>query len=433
MKPIKLSIQAFGPFADKQTLDFSQLGNNPLFLINGSTGSGKSTLLDAMCFALYGKTSGAEREASQMRCDHASADTITEIEFTFSIKDKIYKVQRQPMQERAKARGEGTTIQQTEASLWLIEDDSEQLLVSKSAQQVNQQLQQIIGLDSEQFRQVMVLPQGKFREFLLADSNQRERIFSTLFQTHIYQRLEEKLKSNAQALKNDNERIKDTKAELFNSLACEDSQTLRQALKAAKAQVESTEKLRDEAQKNRDALQTQRDTAEALHKEFEELSHQQAELKKLEAQANEQQALKATLSQCANALEVKPIYENYQKAQATQEQAKHEVATAEQALTQQVNACEELEALLNQSSEQEKALPQKKTLLDNLKQKLPVLTEWQKAQSVIQEQQQLFSKTQQDENATSESLTAITEELTKKPRTTQPHNWTATTTGTAGN
>ncbi len=85
MKPLWLSIQAFGPFADNETVDFTKLGSNPLFLINGATGAGKSTILDALCFSLYGQTTGAERDASQMRCDFAEPTRLTEISLEFGL------------------------------------------------------------------------------------------------------------------------------------------------------------------------------------------------------------------------------------------------------------------------------------------------------------------------------------------------------------
>ena len=186
MRPLTLELQAFGPFAGKETVDFSKWGNNPLFLINGPTGAGKSTILDAICFALYGQTTGAEREPTQMRCDHADSSLLTEVTLEFSLGDKSYRIRRVPAQERPKTRGEGTTTQQAEAQLWHL-DGSEQgsLIVSQKVNQATDEIKELIGLEVEQFRQVMVLPQGKFRELLMADSRQRELIFSQLFQTRI--------------------------------------------------------------------------------------------------------------------------------------------------------------------------------------------------------------------------------------------------------
>lgn len=201
MKPLILSIQAFGPFAGREQIDFTLLGATPLFLINGPTGSGKSSILDAICFALYGQTTGAEREAAQMRCDHADAETLTEVSLDFSLGAKQYRIRRVPLQNRPRLRGTGFTTHNTEAQLYALDAGAEsRLMVSRSVTEATEAIKQLIGLDVEQFRQVMVLPQGKFRELLLADSKQREAIFGQLFQTSIYKRIEEQLKLQANSI-----------------------------------------------------------------------------------------------------------------------------------------------------------------------------------------------------------------------------------------
>ncbi len=198
MKPLKLTVQAFGPFAGTEYVKFEELGTNPLFLINGQTGAGKSSILDAICFALYGHTTGAERSASQMRCDFADIKLLTEVTLDFSLADKRYRITRVPMQERAKSVGEGTTSQNSKATLWELDGtESNRLIVSSSVKDADTEIKNLIGLDVEQFRQVMVLPQGKFRELLLADSKDREKIFSQLFQTSIYKKIEDALKLKA--------------------------------------------------------------------------------------------------------------------------------------------------------------------------------------------------------------------------------------------
>ncbi len=203
MKPLKLEMQAFGPFANSETVDFTKLGTNPLFLINGATGAGKSSILDAICYALYGQTTGAEREASQMRCDHSDMALLTEVSLEFNLGEKRYRIRRVPMQERSKSRGEGTTIQQPEAQLWELDGTEDgNLVVSRSVADATAAIKGIIGLDVDQFRQVMVLPQGKFRDLLMADSREREKIFGQLFQTGIYKRIEEQLKAQAAGIKN---------------------------------------------------------------------------------------------------------------------------------------------------------------------------------------------------------------------------------------
>ncbi len=201
MKPLKLSLQAFGPFAGLQQIDFTLLGESPLFLINGPTGAGKSSILDAICFALYGRTTADEREASEMRCDNAHSDTPTEVTLDFELAGKQYRVSRAPQQQRPKARGEGTTTDNGFATLWqVLKNDELKLIVAKKLKEVTLEIESITGLNVLQFRQVMVLPQGKFRELLLADSLDREKIFGQLFQTQIYKRIEDELKQQASSI-----------------------------------------------------------------------------------------------------------------------------------------------------------------------------------------------------------------------------------------
>jgi len=201
MLPIRLSMSAFGPFPETETIDFTALGKNPLFLINGPTGSGKTTILDGICYALYGETTGNEREGRDMRCDYALEKQLTEIELLFELSGSHYRIHRLPEQQRPKSRGDGFTTQKPAAQLWRIEGEKEVLVASQRVSDVNHEIIQLTGLSAEQFRQVMVLPQGKFRDLLLAPSEDREKIFKQLFQTHIYTRLQDKLREQANALK----------------------------------------------------------------------------------------------------------------------------------------------------------------------------------------------------------------------------------------
>ncbi len=202
MRPLKLSMSAFGPFVGTEVIDFKSLGDNPLFLLNGPTGAGKTTILDAICFALYGKTTGDEREGGQMRCDMSDGQLLTEVTFDFSLACDEYQIRRVPEQPRVKKSGEGFTVQKPEAQLYKIENDgTKTVLVSSKVSNANEYIEQLTGLDADQFRQVMVLPQGKFRQLLMADSKEREKIFSQLFQTHIYRKIEDKLKQQALGIK----------------------------------------------------------------------------------------------------------------------------------------------------------------------------------------------------------------------------------------
>jgi exonuclease SbcC len=204
VKPLRLSMRAFGPYAGEQELDFTVLGSAACFLIHGPTGAGKTSILDAICFALYGEASGGERDPRRLRSDHAEPGTLTEVEFDFSLGDQVYSVSRSPEQERPNARGTGTTTQPPKAHLWRrtgagAEEEGE--VLATQPRRVDEEVERLLGFKSEQFTRVVMLPQGKFRKLLEADSRGREDILETLFQTEIYGRIEEALKERARQAK----------------------------------------------------------------------------------------------------------------------------------------------------------------------------------------------------------------------------------------
>ena len=193
MRPLRLVIEAFGPYAHKVDLDFSKLGSHKLFLISGPTGAGKTTILDAMVYALYGDASGQSRDASSVRSDFADLDRPTQVSFTFAIGDKTYKVERSPQQEVKKKRGQGTKIQGAAAAIYQEEEGQWTKLVSDS-RKVGPLVNDIIGFSKDQFLQVVLLPQGEFRKLLVSNSKDREILLRNLFKTQIYERLQTSLK-----------------------------------------------------------------------------------------------------------------------------------------------------------------------------------------------------------------------------------------------
>jgi exonuclease SbcC len=205
MRPLCLTMTAFGPYAQQQKLDFKELQERTFFLIHGPTGSGKTTILDGMCFAFFGDASGVQRDSKSMRSDHADAAVITEVIFDFAIGQACYRVKRIPEQERPKRRGEGTTTMAAQAELWSIPKAEEPVLLATKWLEVTKQIEVLLGFKSSQFRQVVLLPQGEFRKLLTANSAERQEIMQTLFKTDLYCRIEEKLKEDAQRLKRSNE------------------------------------------------------------------------------------------------------------------------------------------------------------------------------------------------------------------------------------
>ena len=194
MKPISLTIEAFGPYRDSVTLDFSQLENHSMFLISGPTGAGKTSILDAMVYALYGEPSGEVRKTDAIRSDFAELDRMTRVDFSFAIGDAQYRIERLPKQMVAKKRGTGMREQNASATVYEMKD-GEWKVIATSAAAIRDTIQRIIGFRKDQFLQVVLLPQGEFRKLLVASTNEREELLHTLFRTELYRKLQEALKS----------------------------------------------------------------------------------------------------------------------------------------------------------------------------------------------------------------------------------------------
>ena len=194
MKPISLTIEAFGPYRDSVTLDFSALQDHSMFLISGPTGAGKTSILDAMVYALYGEPSGEVRKTDAIRSDFAEPERMTRVDFSFAIGEAQYRVERLPKQLVAKKRGTGMREQNASATVYEMKD-GEWKVIATSAAAIRDTIQRIIGFRKDQFLQVVLLPQGEFRKLLVASTNEREELLHTLFRTELYRKLQEALKS----------------------------------------------------------------------------------------------------------------------------------------------------------------------------------------------------------------------------------------------
>ena len=197
MKPHQLTIEAFGPYAERVAIDFDALSGEGLFLIHGSTGAGKTFLLDAMCFALYGEVSG-DRSVKGLRSDHAGPLAVPRVELEFSAGGCRYRVQRSPAHTAAKARGQGSTEKVPTAVLLRLVGPDSQAIASKVTE-VTREVEQIVGLNAAQFRQVILLPQGRFAEVLRAKAEEREALLKTLFETVLHERASDWLEEQAKS------------------------------------------------------------------------------------------------------------------------------------------------------------------------------------------------------------------------------------------
>ena len=184
MKPIKLTMQAFGPYAGKRDVDFSKFGDKGLFLVTGDTGAGKTTIFDAISYALFNKTSGTDRKVASLRSDYADPSDKTYVEFTFEHYGKIYKITRIPEYLRKSLRGSGLTTQKAEAEL---EIPGETPVSGVDA--VTRRTEDILRISYDQFKQISMIAQGEFRKVLNADSAERGKILQKIFSTEKYNKM----------------------------------------------------------------------------------------------------------------------------------------------------------------------------------------------------------------------------------------------------
>ncbi len=196
MRPLRLTMSAFGPYAGTESVDFEKFGEGGIYLITGDTGAGKTTIFDAVMFALYGEASGTARDASMLRSKYASADTPTYAELVFFYNGQEYTVKRSPEYRRPKKRSGGFTTQKAEAEL-RFSDGRPPVTGQKD---VSEAVIRLIGLDARQFSQIAMIAQGDFLKLLLAKTPERSAIFREIFRTGIYTSVQEELKSRASEL-----------------------------------------------------------------------------------------------------------------------------------------------------------------------------------------------------------------------------------------
>ena len=307
MRPLQLTMKAFGPYADVQEVDFRKLKEHTFFLIHGPTGAGKSSILDAICFALYGETSGKDRLGKQMRSDHAAQDCLTEVRFTFALKGEIFRVHRVPEQERPRKVGAGMVQQKHVATMWCLGQEGDDLdqvvdapdesggVVASSASKVTGEVIERIGFSVDQFRQVVVLPQGKFRRLLGGDTRTRQEILAVLFQTERYRRVEEALKEKHKELKKGLEDVTRQRQQVLARAGVDDEAALGALVAVAEQELRALEEQEQERRADRDLAEGALRKGREDQLRLDELREAAGELAALQARAHEVQAQKVEL------------------------------------------------------------------------------------------------------------------------------------------
>ena len=401
MRPIKLSMTAFGPFIATETVDFEVFGERPLFLINGATGAGKTTILDAMCFALYGQTTGKEREAMQMRCDYADDNTTTSVEFTFELVGMQYRILRMPEQTRAKKSGEGTTTQKARAELWQLSKAGETVLVPEKVTEATQKIEDLTGLQVDQFRQVMVLPQGQFRRLLMADSKDREQIFSQLFETGIYKKIEDKLKQLASKVNASVETLKNEKRGVLQTVSFEDPLVLEAAISEKTPEQKAAATLKAKMESDYLAGLKAFNAGKLLNEDFEQLKLLNADFKGLEEQVASNETKEKRLNLVEQALKIRPAYTEKLRLNSDLKTLGEEAEAAKKTLQQTRDQLSKTTLALGSSKDLEK---QK----DELKQHADLLISYRKRASKLQLAEEALK---QSEASHQKSVVSLDEEV----------------------
>ena len=223
MRPIKLTMSAFGPYAGTTVLELDKLGTHGLYLITGDTGAGKTTIFDAITFALFGEASGDSRDPGMLRSKYAAPETPTEVELIFDYAGKIYTIRRNPEYMRPSKRGDGFTTEKAHAELHMPDG---RVFSSTRLKEVNAEIQTILGVNREQFSQIAMIAQGEFRRLLQAGTDERIKIFRSIFNTECYGKLQTGLKSAAADAKKQCEELQRSVQQYVSCIQCAEDDLL---------------------------------------------------------------------------------------------------------------------------------------------------------------------------------------------------------------
>lgn len=229
MRPIKLTMSAFGPYAAKEEIDFSKLGKSGVYLITGITGAGKTTIFDAVSFALFGESSGDDRKESMLRSKYAEPATQTYVELVFEYGKKFYSVKRSPSYERLKTKGEGFTTAQASAELTYPDGK-----VVTKINEVNAAIERIIGVNREQFSKIAMIAQGDFRKLLQSSTKDRQEILRHIFKTGNYRTLQNELSVKSKELANGIKALEQSFNQYLEGVLCDEDCELYSEVERAK-------------------------------------------------------------------------------------------------------------------------------------------------------------------------------------------------------
>lgn len=405
MLPKKIIMENFGPFVHEE-VDFDEMTEAPLFLISGKTGAGKTTIFDAITFALYGDVSGGVRSSNEIRSSFAEPTEETRVQFIFEHQGRKYSIERWPKQTLAKKNGKGETTKNQKVQLSIFNDKGQEAEAYTKVDAVNEVIYQILNLQKDQFRQIVMLPQGEFRTFLNANSTEKETVLRSLFGTSFYRQFTENLKLQKCELEKSVSEMTTRIDQLFQQVVAEKGVTYGESLNLAREYLllEEQELLKSqtelaEKQAKQKALQQQLQRAQELSESFKQEQQTRRELLKIEEQLPEQEEKKQQLVRGRELEKIRPTYDRIQELvkqqiQQTDEATENQQREAE--LEQQYSECQKQTTDFEQQSAEwqtkEQQLQSLNALLPLVKQKEQLMKQKAKLTDKQTKQQEHLSE-----------------------------------------
>ena len=398
MRPVQLELTNFGPYR-KEVINFTQFDHAPLFLIGGDTGAGKSTLFDAMTVSLFATTSG-DRNVEEMRSTFAGAeDDLTKVTFYFQQGKHLYRIERVLQQERAK-RGGGRTMQKATASLVIVDKIGGQEIekLGDKIKEVSDQIEQILGLNAEQFKQIILLPQNDFSRFLKEDSKTKTQILKKIFGTGIFDRFQKSLEERLRQSNKDMDKrqaqldghftsqvwSEEELAVLAQTPASEKLTRLEELLAQRQENLEEQKSILKDAYEDLVKLQKSLQTAQDVAKIFQELEQAKERYRlEIEEGAQEQAEAKAHLEELQFAQGLQETISSLTQYQKQLLQLEQDLGIAQEALNIKEQAFEEVKAQKETLATQSEDFLQKEEKLEAWKEAIIY------AQSLAQEQEKI--------------------------------------------
>ena len=410
MKPLRLQASAFGPFAGKVDINFKALNAHSLFLIHGPTGGGKTTLLDAMCYALFGETSGGERKGRDMKSDHSQKRDKTEVIFEFALGQTHYKVERS-------FRIAGKTYKPKVALFRKRPDDDDYQTLSVKSREISERMLSLLGLTAAQFRQVVLLPQGRFRAFLTASSKEREEILESLFQTSHFREIEDALKAAAQQSKRTLNNAQSLRARALERAGHESLTSLKEERDGVLRAMAELEQSVGELSKRFDEKSAAHTSARALSHYFDERDAALKKDEELKAQQSEHEQEKAKLKEAERAKDLTPFVRAQKNAElafkevlARCENAQKDKSAQERLLSEHKKAFDIAHAL---AQEVPKHLERVRAL-NAAKESLLAYEKSEKERALLQEERKVLEKKRDETKDSAAKSAALLSSLEQK-------------------